>query len=226
LDRRGSGLNEKGRGDAQSYQQLIEDVAEFIGAELDRLSVPAPVFLLAISWGGKLALALQREFSELVQGIVLICPGLFPKVRPSLRERLLIARSRLFAPARLFPIPLSDPALFTSTPTWQQYIRDDPLGLRQASARLLVESVRLDRLLRSIPGYVRVPVLLLLAEKDLIIDNAKTRRFVEKFATGDKEIIEYPAAHHTLEFEPDPDNFIKDIERWLERRLRHDQEHR
>jgi alpha-beta hydrolase superfamily lysophospholipase len=175
-----------------------------------------PLFLVAISWGGKLATALQRRHPGLVDGLALLCPGFFPKVRPSLKQRLSIAWSRLVAPRRLFPIPLNDPELFTATPRWQQFIRDDPLGLREATARFLVESVRLDGYLHFVQKHVQVPVLLLLAEHDRIINNAPTRRYVEGFASADKEIIEYPGAHHTLEFEEKPDGFIDDLQRWLQ----------
>jgi alpha-beta hydrolase superfamily lysophospholipase len=58
-----------------------------------------------------------------------------------------------------------------------------------------------------------------LAEQDRIIDNTATRRFVEQLAATDKEIIEYAGAHHTLEFEPDPDRFVGDLLRWLNRQL-------
>jgi alpha-beta hydrolase superfamily lysophospholipase len=91
--------------------------------------------------------------------------------------------------------------------------------LHRATARFLVESFRLDRCVRSAPPLVKLPVLLLLAEQDRIIDNAATRRFVEKFATTDKEIIEYAGAHHTLEFEPDPDRFVGDLLRWLNQHI-------
>src|SRR5262249_13754042 len=159
-----------------------------------------------ISWGGKpaLAFALACGQTTLIDGLVLVTPGLCPRVRPSLSQRLRIVASRLVAPARLFPIPLDDPELFTATPRWQQFIRDDPLSLHQATARFLVESARLDGYLRWVPGRVQQPVLLLLAGQDRIIDNARTRAFVAH-CTEAPEVIEYPGAHHTLEFEPDPE---------------------
>jgi alpha-beta hydrolase superfamily lysophospholipase len=177
-----------------------------------------PVFLLAISWGGKLAVALQARYPQLVYGLVLLCPGFFPCVGPSLSERLQIAWARLLSPRRLFPVPLQDAELFTATPKWQQFIRDDRRSLRFATARFFAASVFLDRDLRAMPPQVRVPVLLLLAGKDRVIDNQRTRRYVEQFATPDTEILEYPEAAHTLEFEAEPDRFIDDIRAWLDRR--------
>jgi len=177
------------------------------------------VFLIGISWGGKLAAAFSRRHPGAVDGIALLCPGMCSKLGPTLRERLTILGSRIVAPRRLFPIPLNDPELFTADPIRQEFIRTDPRALRRATARFFVESARLDAYLRFVPKYVTVPTLLMLAGKDRIIDNARTRRFVEHFATADKQIIEYSDAHHTLEFEPEPERFIGDLISWLERHL-------
>ena len=210
LDRRGSGRNAERRGDAPSFRRLLDDVAEYL-----RAPRPAPrTFLTGISWGGKLAVALQRRHPGLVDGLILICPGFFPKVKPTLRERLAILGARLTRPSRLFPVPLDDPELFTATPRWQQFLRDDPLALHAATARFFVESVRLDYYLRWTPRHVAVPTLLLLGGQDRIIHNEPTRAFVERFA-GPKSILEYPEAHHTLEFEPDPCVFLNDWVKWL-----------
>jgi alpha-beta hydrolase superfamily lysophospholipase len=215
LDRRGSGLNQEKRGDAPSFRRLLDDLAEFIQADGgERLSVPT--FLIAISWGGKLAVALQRRHPGLVDGLALLCPGLFPKVRATFGEKLRIALVRLWSPERLFPIPLNDPGLFTSNPRWQKFVQEDPLSLREATARLLVENARLDGCLQWIPPRIPIPILVLLAEQDRIIDNIRTRRFIERLASPEKKIIEYPGAHHTLEFEPDPEVFLSDLMRWLD----------
>lgn len=222
LDRRGAGMNAEERGDAPNFRRLLDDVAEFLTA-LPR-TVPRghaarrlPVFLGGISWGGKLAVALERRHPGLVDGLMLLCPGIFAKVRPPFWDRLSIFFTRLFRPRKKYPIPLSDPELFTASPDWQQFLRDDPLRLHQATARLLMESVRLDGYLRFAAKYVHVPVLLLLAGDDRIVRNEKTLAYVDRFATPDKTVIEYPGAHHTLEFEPDPNVFIGDMRAWLDR---------
>src|SRR3954467_2722226 len=59
LDRRGSGANEEARGDTPSGRRLLDDVAEVLRAR--RPPPGQPVFLLAISWGGKLAVGLERR---------------------------------------------------------------------------------------------------------------------------------------------------------------------
>jgi alpha-beta hydrolase superfamily lysophospholipase len=219
LDRRGSGLNTADRGDTPGFRRLLLDVREFV-QEVATSELPIPIVVLAISWGGKIGTALCRRYPGLIDGLALLCPGIRPKVGPSAGERWRIFWTRLVSPKRRFPIPLNDPALFTATPKWREFIAQDPLALREATARFLVESVRLDLYLRFVPAQVRVPVLLLLAQRDQIIDNRRTRAFVQRFATNDKEVIEYAGAHHTLEFEPNPDVFIDDLINWLRARER------
>jgi alpha-beta hydrolase superfamily lysophospholipase len=219
LDRRGAGMNLlRDSGDAPSFRRLLDDIAEFLTA-LSRTATRGPlrVFLTGISWGGKLAVAMERRHPGLIDGMILMCPGFFPKVRPTHWQRLGILFSRLFRPRKRYPIPLNEPELFTATPQWQQFLRGDPLRLHEATARLLIESVRLDGYLRFTPKYVHVPVLLMLASEDRIIRNELTRDYVNRFATPDKTIIEYTGAHHTLEFEPDPERWIGDLRAWLEK---------
>ena len=42
----------------------------------------------------------------------------------------------------------------------------------------------------------------------------------DKFLAADKTVIEYPEAHHTLEFEPDPTRYFADLVGWLARQAR------
>jgi alpha-beta hydrolase superfamily lysophospholipase len=223
LDRRGSGLNEKERGDAPGFRRLLDDLAEYLAkvprtVTWERSPARLPLILAGISWGGKLAVALERRHPALVDGLILLCPGFFPRVYPSFGQRLRILATRFIRPRKLFPVPLNDPELFTATPRWQQFLQDDPLRLHRATARLMLESARLDGYLRFVPKYVRVPVLVLLAENDRIINNVKTRAYIDRLAAKDKQVIEYPGAHHTLEFEAEPDQFIADIKKWLTER--------
>jgi alpha-beta hydrolase superfamily lysophospholipase len=214
-DRRGSGMNKARRGDTPSFRRLLDDIAEF--------AKPIPgsaTVLVAVSWGGKLATALASLHPEWFKGLALLCPGYFPRLHPPFLERLAIAVSRFTRPTGRFAIPLNDPELFTSTPRWLDFLRNDAPGLRQATARFMMQSFRLDRFLRTVPARVTTPLLLMLAEHDRIIDNAKTRNFVEQFATTDRTIIEYAGAHHTLEFEPEPGRFVDDLIAWLESRGR------
>ena len=53
---------------------------------------------------------------------------------------------------RSFPIPLSDPALFTDNPEGQAFIAADPYSLRRGTAGLMAASFIIDRLVALAPA--------------------------------------------------------------------------
>ena len=216
LDRRGSGLNEVSRGDSPSFRTLLDDLKEFLQYQRKEIAGSTPLILGAISWGGKIAFGLEIRMANLVDGFILLAPGFCPKIQPTRKERFFIALGSLFSPRRLFNIPLNDPELFTSNPVAQKFLKEDPLALRKATARFLLDSVRLDFYLRIFRTKISKPILLLIAGQDKIIDNEKTIAFVKRFASGSLTVRDYPEAHHTFEFEPEPQKHIEEIEEWLQ----------
>jgi alpha-beta hydrolase superfamily lysophospholipase len=215
-DRRGSGANQRERGHARSARRLLFDLAEWLGG-LRRQHPGLQIALAGISWGGKLAVAIAARYPQLVDAVVLICPGLHPRVGVSGRNRFQIALALLTNRRKTFPIPLSDPALFTSNPEGQAFIAADSFSLRQATASLLAASFVLDLMVAHAPARVHQPVLLMLAGQDRIVDNERTLAYYRKLASTDRQVIEYPEAHHTLEFEPDPSRYALDLVGWLDR---------
>jgi len=216
LDRRGSGLNEVSRGDSPSFRTLLDDLKEFLQYQRKEIAGSTPLILGAISWGGKIAFGLEIRMANLVDGFILLAPGFCPKVHPTRKERFFIALGSLFSPRRLFNIPLNDPELFTSNPVAQKFLKEDSFALRKATARFLLDSVRLDFYLRIFRTKISKPILLLIAGQDKIIDNEKTIEFVKRFALGSLTVKEYPEAHHTFEFEPEPQLHIEEIKEWLQ----------
>ena len=103
-----------------------------------------PIALLAISWGGKVAVALQKRHPGLIDGLALLCPGICPRIHPTWGVRLSVLWARFTRPTHLFPIPLTDPELFTANPRWLDFLRHDPLALHQATARFLIHSARVS----------------------------------------------------------------------------------
>ena len=94
----------------------------------------------------------------------------------------------------------------------------EPHGLRLATSRFLFSSFSLDIYLRRAARRVRVPTLLILGEHDRIISNAQTRLFAGRFDTA-ATILDYPGAHHTLEFEPAGHPWVTDVGGWIEQRV-------
>ena len=213
VDRRGSGLNARALGDVDRYQTWLVDVESY----LESLSPALRAVLLGISWGGKLVAAVARHRPELIAAAGMICPGLFARQQANRLQRLAL---RLAGIAGLrgvrVTIPLQDPALFTDSPRWRAYLRDDPLTLRKVTIAFALADLDLNLYAAEAPEEIDVPLLLMLAGRDRIVDNRRVREFFESTRSSNKELIEYPQAAHTLEFEPDPLPYFEDLRGWAE----------
>ncbi len=217
-DRRGSGANQRDRGHTSSPRRLNLDLAEWLqNVKADQPGLP--VALAGISWGGKLVMIAAARYPKLVAAVALICPGLHPRVGVSRLERLKVFWAFLTNRRKTFDIPLSDPALFTASPEGQAFIAADPLSLRQATAGLMAASSFIDLLVRWSRRRVNQPALLMLAGQDRIVDNARTLDYFHGLGSTDRNVIEYPEGHHTLEFEPDPSRYALDLVAWLDRTI-------
>jgi acylglycerol lipase len=223
LDRRGSGLNAEQPGDVDDWRTWIDDVAAYLDHGLANDATRSqprrfPTVLCGISWGGKLAPAVARRHAALLDAVVLICPGIYSPFLPGLIKRTVLA-----APApnwlqrRHVPIPLRRPELFTDTPYWQEFIAQDPLVLRSVTWRFAQEDRRLTKFARKSAPFLHLPVLMMLAGQDRIVDNNRTRQFFGQVAGPHKTLIEYGAAAHTLEFERNPSAYFADLINWLAR---------
>ncbi len=220
-DRRGSGMNRSERGHTTSPGQLLDDIDTVLRAwrNWSDSKEIRPV-LGGISWGGKLAVASAATRPAQWSGLALIAPGLFAKVRPPVLTQLRIAAAAIVRPRKRFPIPLADPALFTSDPARQKFIATDEPTLHEATARFFVTSRILDLRLRRYASRIACPVILQLAASDRIIENTKTREYVNRLPGGGHRIVEYAGAHHTLEFEGEgvSRRYAEDLADWIETR--------
>jgi alpha-beta hydrolase superfamily lysophospholipase len=234
LDRRGSGLNADEPGDIDRWTTWIDDVAVYLES-LHRPLTPdrrfdvantrsqirrgehlTPPILCGISWGGKLAAAVARRHPASVKALGLICPGLYSPHEPGLLKRIALkaplpARRR----QRRVAIPLQSPALFTDSYEWRKFIARDPLSSRRVTWQFAREDRQLTRFARQSAPYLHMPILLMLAGRDSIVDNPRTRAFLSRTGATCRTLIEYPNAAHTLEFEPDPQPYFDDLARWL-----------
>lgn len=217
-DRRGSGRNEADRGHASSAEQLIEDAficADVLGDRCGRRTHA----LLGVSWGGKLVAAMHATDERATAAIVPITPGFFPIVDVSAAEKFRIGIAMISNPTGLYDIPLNDPELFTHDPNWIAYLRDDPLQIHQATAGFFLASRRMDKIVARLPARRAVPLHLMLAGEERIIDNEATRRFVRELPWNDVTITSYDQARHTLEFDAINDGFLDDLIHWLNGRF-------
>jgi alpha-beta hydrolase superfamily lysophospholipase len=220
-DRRGSGLNQRDRGDIDSWETLVEDVSRFVA--LARNQHPGvPVFVQGISWGGKLALLYAGLNPGEVAGLILSTPGIVPQVDVSLGDKGEILWGVMHDRYGTVQIPIDQAEAFTSNPRWLEFIRSDPLTLRRCTYRFFWNDKQITRELPKACGAYTGPILLLLAGHDLIVDNARTVEFLARRLPSPSQVQQktYANAWHTLEFETDITEYVRDMVAWLNERTR------
>jgi alpha-beta hydrolase superfamily lysophospholipase len=212
LDRRGSGLNCEEPGDVDRWQTWLDDISAYLQQNAEQ----RPTVLAGISWGGKLAAAFERQHPGLVRGLALICPGLYSPHEPRLAKRLALGAP---VPARVqyrrLPIPLRRASLFTDRPQGRRFIANDPLALRDVTWRFAREDRQLTKFARGAAPFLHTPLLMVLAGRDKIVNNRRTHDYFFRTTTAQRTMLEYPNASHTLEFEPDAEQYFADLADWI-----------
>jgi alpha-beta hydrolase superfamily lysophospholipase len=220
LDRRGSGINRENRGYVSGhidhYRVLFEDIHDFTTPLHARYR---HVFLVGLSWGGKLATAYELEYPADVDGLILITPGIKALVDVSLPVKLKIVLYAQLSPESPIASPIT-PEMFTTTPRYLDYIKGDPSRLTHATAGFYWQSNRLDGYLDSNIEALDTPTLLFLAGQDRIIDNAGVIKALNRGNMNKLTIINYPEQTHSVQFD-DPDQLVQDMDQWLQQQLAH-----
>ena len=212
-DRRGSGLNSGASSDVSHWFVWRDDVLALLRSIGER-----PVMLCGISWGAKLATVTAAAQPRAIAGLALLNPGIYAYQSPNLAIRAALALSRWLPVDRhVLGIPLKDPALFTDSHDWQDYIARDPLARRTITVREAREDLALTRQAQKSAPALTMPILLVLSGRDRITDNEATRAFLSRVSSVDKTVLEYPVAAHTLDFEPDPAPYHRDLALWMDR---------
>jgi lysophospholipase len=204
LDHRGIGLNRENRGfapgDVRTWQTLAEDVRLFVQALRERYR---RVYILGVSWGGRLAMGFALDHQEEIDGIALIAPALVIRADLPIREE---TRRRVALPVR--------PAMLAASAEVRARILNDPLWLTYVTPRFVAESRDLGDRVREGAGTIGLPILALLAGDDRILDNEGTEAVIRQ-CTGPVETIVLEGAMHAIPLE-DPERIATDVDLWLE----------
>ena len=211
FDRRGSGLN-KSNSRNFSSRYMSSDLKMFLGL-VKKEHPDSRIFLIGLCLGGKIAVDFFYYYQDCLDGLILISPSLKTRLKFSLSDKLSI----LFRPNKMIKVPIKD-TVFTSNEKYLKYIEKDSLRLRHIPAQHLLEIAKMDRHLKTASENIKLPVLLMLAGIDKIINTRSCRRWYKKLPSTDKTLKFYKKYHHILTFEEDAAKVMEDIVSWIEKR--------
>lgn len=216
IDRRGSGLNEFGRGDIEDYKTFfndIEDAIRFIGIQHPRNKI----YLMGICWGGLLAVNYAISSNIKVDGLILLSPALYRKVDFSLFKKAIARICLCLKPRMHFTIPIKD-GMFTTNAKYLSLIKNDKMRLRTLSARFFNQIIKMENEMSPLNHQIEIPVLVLLAGHDDIVDNKKVEQWFGRLISKDKELRIFSDFHHVMPFEEDSRPLADFISHWAKSR--------
>jgi alpha-beta hydrolase superfamily lysophospholipase len=103
--------------------------------------------------------------------------------------------------------------MFTRIADHVDFIRKDPLRLKTATASFLVETRKLDRQNERSLRELRMPALVLLAEKDEIVNAPAVAAQLRQVNGIDLRTIR--DAWHSMEFAPSAEKLAQEIVSWM-----------
>lgn len=229
FDRRGSGESTSPRGDAESSEQLLEDINEAreYSRQVLRQTYSAdfvknlPQHLLAASFGAKVAIPYVVQYQEThpLNSLILMSPALYVQPRADFNfwQRLLILCSswnslRFRSPLRTH--------FFTNVDEHTNFVRrDEEEGksvltltrrfLLRVAAKLTKESLR-SMFKINIPTYV------IMSANDVVVDTKRTESdFFNRLPLTDKQITMMPCEAHCLELSEMRGELAQSLADWV-----------
>jgi alpha-beta hydrolase superfamily lysophospholipase len=192
-DRRGSGLNQDGRGDVDGPGRLLDDLRAVVGPYRERYRT-----IVYLGWclGSTIALRHLLAHPELGEGLLLMSPDIYERhVTDEVRATFASPHwdGRVIPRLRV-PIPLE---AYTDGPALQT-IRGDALKLKDFTPRFLRATLALRAGIEEAYAAFRAPSRLLLAGRDTVVDNEKTSALYERIGSADRGSVVFDTNHGIL----------------------------
>ena len=222
-DRRGSGLNEK-RGDLGSVRLAIEDVVrhiEFLKRSFKR------VHLAGWCQGCQYASVAAAELGKVLSSLILLTPGFFWNERfrsvISIAEKVFLSMISEFKlepehSQAYVPIPM-EATDFTLMEEWLDFIENDELKTTLVTMKSVNIMDEIQELSWGAILQISVPMLMILAENDRIVDNRKVQQFIgHKFSEKYQNRLAKFDSSHAIQFEM-PRQTAKEIYSFMQKTI-------
>jgi alpha-beta hydrolase superfamily lysophospholipase len=213
IDHPGHGRSDGPRAHAERFQDFLDPLQVFLGRIRD-WQPGIPIFLVGHSLGGLISAAYLIDQPDEPAGAILSAPSvmmpgsvstltlLAGKVLSALLPRLGLVRLEAEGVSR-DPVVVrayrQDPLVFTGKITAR-------LGteLLQAMGRVLAEAQKIS-----------LPLLILQGAEDKLVDPQGAQVLFDRVSSVDKTIKVYEGLYHEVFNEPEHDQVLGDVEKWL-----------
>ncbi len=218
-DARGHGRSPGERGDSPSFAALVKDVDRFVRHVSDCYAIAAnQIAVVGQSVGAVLAATWAHDYAPQIRCLVLTAPAFQVKLYVPLARPGLTLMQRLFG--NFFITSYVKAKFLSHDPERVRSYDEDPLVTRSISARVLLGLYdAADRVVADAEA-IRLPLQLLISEKDWVVQRAPQDRFFDRLGSPVKERHLLPGFLHDTLGERDRKLAIDQIRAFIERMFR------
>lgn len=210
-DHRGHGKSGGARGDVPDHEAMLRDARLIINDFSKQFEVPP--LLLGHSMGGLFAARFATAGLAPLRGLILSSPAL--AIRMSGAQGALLKMISLLMPGCGIPNGLNTRYLSHDAEVIQAY-ENDALVHSKVSARLLNSMLEAMTYSHDHAPRLTIPVLMLVAEEDHLVDPAGSKRFSARLAPAVSTAIYYENFYHEIFNELEATRVFDDLRTWLE----------
>jgi alpha-beta hydrolase superfamily lysophospholipase len=217
IEQRGHGENPTPKGHIDNFKLYTSDLKSLVTFAKSK-NPGKKLFIFGESMGGLITLDFTLHNQKLIEGIILMSPALKEKLPMSPAKRLSIFFSSIFKPMTYYGSEF-DAGMFTRDKVMAKRIDADTLEVRKFTAKFYSAIIKSMIYVGMRARRIKLPVLMILGGKDLMIDAVTGGKYFGKIGSKVKTLKWYPEMYHALYVDKDRENVFKDMVDWINMRL-------
>jgi len=212
----GQGTSSRRRGHIDSFDEYIETISKWVN---EAAAYNLPIFLLGHSMGGLAVIRTLQEKQLPVKAAILSSPCLgltepLPKGLEFASKALNILLPSLRLASHL------EPNIATRNKEVMELDENDSLYVTKVSVRWYRELVKaMQNAVRNIERIPDIPMLLMQAGADKIVDKVVVKEWFDKLKVNEKLYKEWPNLYHEIFNEPERNEVFKYAKGFVEMQL-------
>ena len=212
FDLRGHGQSGGPRGHTPSYDNLMNDIADFV-SDAQKRHPNLPLFLYGHSTGGNLAANYALRYPDALQGVILTSPWLRLAFEMNPAQLTIIKALNVVFPALSQPSGLESAAISRDPQEVKKYT-SDPLVHDRISVRFFATVYGQGLWALEHAAMLKIPMLLMHGSADRLTSAQASQRFAA--TAGNLVALRiWDGFYHELHNEPDRADVIRVITDWV-----------
>jgi len=216
-DLRGFGHYSGTKGHVMSFEEYDEDIQNLVMQVKDTY-LNKITFLFGVSLGGLISVRYVLKYPRTLDGLILHCPAV--------SQTLDIGAGKKFAGSILSALNVkryvSNEVVYSDAsrnPENIERMEKDPLRFVMVTPRFGMEGLKAEKEAFRSASRIIMPVLIQQAGEDKLVSPERNKEFFDNLQSADKTWHLYDGLYHQLHEEPEKDQVLGDLYKWLDTRL-------